>query len=121
MKGEGESGDRGAGDLFLVVEVPPHAVFKRQGTDLVTEINVSLSGAILGMEASVPTLDGAVSMKIPAGTQSGSVFRLKGKGMPELRGKGVGDEMVKVNVTIPRVLNARQRELVEELGKTLGG
>jgi molecular chaperone DnaJ len=121
MKGEGEAGEKGKGDLFLVVEILPHPVFQRQGADLTTELAVSLPGAILGAELTVPTLEGAVVMKMPPGTQSGTMFRLKGKGMPELRGKGIGDELVKVTVEIPRTLSARQRELVEELSRTLGG
>ncbi|MGA2975886.1 MAG: molecular chaperone DnaJ [Spirochaetia bacterium] len=120
MKGEGESGDRGKGDLFLVLEVLPNATFQRQGSDLVTEISVKLPQAILGTELSVPTMEGAVVMTIPPGTQSGTVFRLKRKGMPELRGKGVGDELVKVTVEIPRRLSPRQKELIEELSRTLG-
>ena len=103
-----------------MVELNPHPTFERQGNDLLMEVTVNLPEAILGTEVSVPTLDGGVSMKIPAGTQSGSVFRLKGKGMPELRGQGVGDELVKVNVEIPRRLSDRQRALVEELAKALG-
>jgi molecular chaperone DnaJ len=119
MKGEGESGAHSKGDLYVVLEVLPHAVFERQGPDLHATVTASLPQAILGAELSVPTLDGAVMMKIPAGTQGGSVFRLKGKGMPELRGSGVGDQMVKVAVDIPRRLTPRQKELVEELAKTL--
>lgn len=119
MKGEGESGEKGKGDLFLVVEVLPHSQFQRQGTDLLTELAISLPRAILGSELSVPTMDAAVVMKIPAGTQSGTVFRLKGKGMPELRGRGVGDELVKVSVVIPRAVSPRQRELIEEFEKTI--
>jgi len=128
MKGEGEPGKRGRGDLFLVVEIKSHPVFERKGSDLLAEITVSLPQAILGAEVSVPTLDGGVVMKIPAGTQSGKVLRLKGKGMPELRGSGesasgrrrpVGDELVKVNVEIPARLSARQRELIEEFARTL--
>jgi len=119
MKGEGESGPKTPGDLFLVLEVLPHAAFQRQGNDLLTEQTVDLPRAILGGEMNVPTLDGTVQMKIPPGTQGGSTFRLKGKGMPDLRGKGVGDELVKVAVAIPRVLNDRQRALIEELAKTL--
>lgn len=119
MKGEGESGEKGKGDLFLVVEVLPHSQFQRQGADLLTELSISLPRAVLGAELSVPTMDGAVVMKIPAGTQSGTVFRLKGKGMPELRGKGNGDELVKVSVVIPRAVSARQRELIEEFEKTI--
>jgi molecular chaperone DnaJ len=121
IKGEGESGKKGKGDLFIVVEVLPHSLFQRQGSDLTTEVSVTLPMAVLGTEALVPTLDGNVVMKIPAGTQSGSVFRLKGKGMPELRGSGIGDEMVKVVVQIPRVVNEQQRRLMEEFAKTLEG
>jgi molecular chaperone DnaJ len=117
MKGEGEAGTKGKGDLFLEVDVAQHPVFQRQGSTLQLEISTSLARAILGTELSVPTLDGSVMMKIPAGTQSGTVFRLKGKGMPELRGKGVGDELVKVLVVIPRAASARQRELVDELAR----
>jgi molecular chaperone DnaJ len=74
---------------------------------------------MLGAELSVPTLEGSVMMRIPAGTQSGTTFRLRGKGMPDLRGKGAGDQLVKVNVEIPRSLSSRQKELVEELARTL--
>jgi molecular chaperone DnaJ len=119
MRGEGEAGTKGKGDLFLVVEVLSHSVFQRQGADLLVDVTASLSKAILGAELSVPTLEGSVMMKIPPGTQSGKVFRLKGKGMPELRGKGMGDELVKVNVEIPRATSARQRELIEEFDKSL--
>jgi molecular chaperone DnaJ len=118
MKGEGEAGPKSPGDLFLVLEVLPNAQFQRQGNDLLTEQAVDLPRAILGGEINVPTLDGTVQMKIPAGTQGGSTFSLKGKGMPDLRSKGVGDELVKVAVSIPRALNDRQRALVEELAKT---
>ncbi len=121
MKGEGEGGSGGAGDLYLVVEMAPHPGFTRDGNDLVSEVSVPLPRAVLGGEISVPTMEGTVAMKIPAGTQSGATFRLRGKGMPELRGRGVGDQRVKVNVDIPRTLTPRQRELIEELDRTLGG
>jgi molecular chaperone DnaJ len=121
MKGEGEAGSRERGDLYLVVEVQPHATFRREGDDLVTEVSATLPQAILGAELSVPTLEGSVIMKIPPGTQGGTTFRLRGKGVPELRGKAVGDELVKVNVEIPRNLSPRQKELVEELARSLQG
>jgi len=121
MKGEGDARARGSGDLFLLVEVRPHPQFQRQGPDILAEVTVSMPKAILGTEISVPTLGGRVVMKVPPGTQSGSTFRLKGKGMPQLRGAGAGDELVKVIVEIPRRLDAHQRQLVEELDKTLGG
>jgi molecular chaperone DnaJ len=117
MKGEGESGARGRGDLFLVVEVQAHPLFTREGDDLLTEVTTGIPQAVLGAELSVPTLEGSVMMKIPPGTQSGSTFRLKGKGMPLLRGGGAGDELVRVNVEIPRSLSPRQRELIEELAR----
>jgi len=121
MKGEGEAGSRERGDLYLVVEVQPHPTFRREGNDLVTEVAATLPQAILGAELSVPTLEGSVIMKIPPGTQGGTTFRLRAKGVPELRGKAVGDELVKVNVEIPRNLSPRQKELVEELARSLQG
>ncbi|MGA2481138.1 MAG: molecular chaperone DnaJ, partial [Spirochaetia bacterium] len=117
VKGEGEAGTKGKGDLYVVVEVAPHPQFQRQGASLIAELSIGLPQAILGAEISVPTLDGTVMMKIPPGTQSGTMFRLKGKGMPELRGRGSGDELVKVSVVIPRAVNARQRELIEEFSR----
>jgi DnaJ-class molecular chaperone len=119
MKGEGEQGDRGRGDLYLVVEVLPHMAFQREGSDLLTEVTATLPQALLGAELSVPTMEGSVIMRIPPGTQGGTTFRLRGKGMPDVRGKGTGDELVKVSVEIPRNLSSRQKELVEELAKTL--
>jgi molecular chaperone DnaJ len=121
MKGEGEAGSASHGDLFVVVEVLPHRTFERKGSDLLVEVTVSVAKAILGSEVRVPTMDGGVMMKIPAGTQSGSTLRLRGKGMPQLRGGGVGDELVKVNVKIPRRLTTRQREIIEEFEKSEGG
>jgi DnaJ-class molecular chaperone len=119
MKGEGEVSGRGRGDLYLIAEVLPHATFQRDGKDLVTEVSATLPQAMLGAELSVPTMEGSVMMRVPAGTQGGTTFRLRGKGMPDLRGKGAGDELVKVNVEIPRNLSSRQKELVEELARTL--
>lgn len=116
IKGEGEDG----GDLYAVIEVPVHRTFQRNGADLQVEVSVSLTRAILGTEIRVPTMDGEVTMKVPAGTQSGSIFRLRGKGMPHLKGKGTGDQLVRVSVEIPRRLTDRQRQLIEEFEKTLG-
>ncbi|HET6450582.1 MAG TPA: DnaJ C-terminal domain-containing protein [Spirochaetia bacterium] len=121
MKGEGESHGRDQGDLYLVVDVMPHPSFQRQENDLLTEVSVTLPQALLGADLSVPTLEGSVVMKIPAGTQAGSTFRLRGKGMPDLRGGAPGDELVRVNVQIPKNLNPRQKELVEELARSLEG
>lgn len=120
MRGEGEAGAAGKGDLYIIIEVKPHPVFQRQHNDLFTEISVSVSKAILGAEVEVPTLFGKVMMSIPAGTQSGMTFRLKGKGIADLHGREIGDEFVRVVVEIPRSLNSRQRSLIEEFASASG-
>lgn len=114
IRGEGEGGTVSRGDLYVVIEVRPHPIFQRQDNDLFTEIKISLTKAILGGEVSVPTLNGNVDMKIPAGTQSGKVFRLKEKGIPDVHGRGIGDELVRVIVEIPTRLSPEQRRLIEE-------
>ena len=99
----------------------PHSLFNRRGADILSEIGVSLPKAVLGGEAEIDTLSGKVKMKIPAGTQSGRIFRLKGKGMPDVHGRGVtGDHLVKVDVEIPRSLNSEQRRAMEEFARASG-
>jgi len=120
IRGEGEAGISGRGDLYVVINVEPHSVFQRHDNDILTELNISLVKAILGGEVDVPTLNGKVSMKIPPGTQSGKVFRLGNKGIPDLHGRGRGDELVMVVVDIPSRLNAQQRKLIEEFGRVSG-
>ncbi len=120
IRGEGEAGTAGRGDLYVVIEVRPHPIFERHNNDILTEITISLSKAILGGEVEVSTLNGKVEMKIPAGTQSGRIFRLKGKGIPDLHGRGIGDELVRVNVEIPTHLTSEQRRLIEEFAKASG-
>jgi len=121
VRGEGEAGSSGRGDLYVVIQIHPHPVFQRHGDDILTEITISLSAAVLGAEVSVPTLVGKVSMKIPAGTQAGKVFRLKNKGIPSLHTRGVGDELIKVNVEIPTRLSSEQRKIFEEFSRVSGG
>ena len=120
VRGEGEQGTTGRGDLYVIIEVRPHAVFQRHGNDLLVQDKISLARAILGGETQVPTLGGKVTMRIPAGTQSGKVFRLKGKGIPDVHGRGTGDELVRINVEIPTRLSAQQRSLIEEFAKLSG-
>jgi molecular chaperone DnaJ len=120
VRGEGESGTAGRGDLYVIIEVTPHSVFERQDNDLLTQINVSVSKAILGATVEVPTLTGKASMKIPAGTQSGRIFRLKGKGIPDVHGRGIGDELVRVVVDIPEQLTSEQRRAIEEFARLSG-
>jgi molecular chaperone DnaJ len=118
MKGEGESGRRGAGDLYVEVEVLPKQGFERRGDDLTSEVRVGMADAALGAEVSVPTLEGPVAMKIPAGTQPGAVLRLRGRGMPSLRGRGVGDQLVTIRVEIPTRLSPRQRSIIEDFKRS---
>ncbi|MFA6217374.1 MAG: molecular chaperone DnaJ [Candidatus Omnitrophota bacterium] len=120
VRGEGESGTAGRGDLYVVIEVRHHPVFERHNNDILAELTVSMPKAILGAEVEIPTLTGKVMMKIPPGTQSGRVFRLKEKGVPDVHGRGVGDELVKVNVQIPVNVSSEQRKLIEEFARLSG-
>lgn len=115
--GEGHSAPRGGvnGDLYIVIEETPHAKFKREGNDLFYTTVINLSDAILGTEITVPCLDGPYKLKLESGTQSGTVERLRGKGMPSVNGYGRGDLYVKVLVWIPRKLSRSERETVEKL------
>jgi molecular chaperone DnaJ len=121
VAGEGEPGPNGgpAGDLYVVLEVKEHPFFERRGADLYCTIPVSVVQAALGTELQVPGLNGEERLKIPEGTQSGAVFRVKGKGMPDPRGGGKGDLYYHVRVMTPVKLTREQRKLVEQLGATL--
>lgn len=117
LYGQGNAGDQGAqaGSLLIYVRVKPHKRFKREGADLYLEMPISFGQAALGCELQVPTLEGEVKYKIPAGTQTGTVFRLREKGIKYLRQDRKGDLFVEVNVEIPRKLTDRQKELIAEL------
>ncbi len=117
LAGEGEAGMRGGppGDLYIFIEVREHALFQRDGVNLYCRVPVSMTAATLGGEVEVPSIDGGRSrVKIPAGTQTGKQMRLRGKGMPALRGGGIGDMLIEVAVETPVNLTARQRELLRE-------
>jgi molecular chaperone DnaJ len=123
LAGEGEVGEHGgpAGDLYVVVHVKEHPLFVREEYEVLCEVPISFTQAALGANIDVPTLDGKVKMKIPAGTQSGKVFRLKGKGIPHLHSGGQrGDQHVRVSVETPTELNAAQRELLEKFAEISG-
>jgi molecular chaperone DnaJ len=122
LRGEGEGGRNGgpAGDLYVVLHVREHPLFIREGNDIVCDVPIGFTQAALGSEIDVPTPHGKVKMKVPPGTQSGNVFRLKGKGVPDVRGYGHGDALVRVVVETPKKLNARQRELLEEFARLSG-
>ena len=117
LAGEGESGLRGgpAGDLYIFLSIQPHPLFQRDAADLFCRVPISMVTAALGGEVAVPTLDGEnAPLKIPAGTQSTKQFRVKGKGMPILRSRNVGDLYIQVVVETPQNLTRRQRELLQE-------
>jgi molecular chaperone DnaJ len=119
LKGKGEAGRNGgpAGDLYVVVDVDPSPLFERRGADLVLEVPVTYAEAALGSSVQIPTPDGPVSLKVPAGTESGKLLRVKGRGAPRLKGSGRGDLLARVKVTIPKKLTKVEREALEGFQK----
>jgi molecular chaperone DnaJ len=115
----GDAGEPGAprGDLYVIVREKEHKIFQRSGADVITEVPVSFTQLALGDTVEIPTLRGRAEMTIPASTQSGKVFRLRGQGLPVFDGRGRGDQLVRVFVEVPKKLNERQRELLREFGE----
>ena len=122
VEDKGEAGQKGAssGDLYVTVYVSKHNIFERKGNDLIVKVPVPFAVAALGGEIDVPTLTGKATIKIPAGTQGGTAFRLKEKGIPDLRGYGTGSENVIVQIDVPKKLNAKQKKLLKEFGELDG-
>lgn len=122
VKGGGERSKTGgsAGDLHVKIVVQPHPLFRRSGADLRVTIPISFPQAVLGTQVDVPTLEGRVKMKVPPGTPSGKILRLRGKGIETLGGAGKGDQLVEITVEIPEEITAKQRKLIEELAVELG-
>ena len=121
LQGEGESGSQGGppGSLYVVVQVQEHKFFRRDGNNLFCEIPVNFTTVALGGDVQVPTLDGTEPVKVPEGTTTGTTLRLRGKGMPDVGGRGRGDLFATVQVQTPKKLNREQRRLLEELAKAL--
>lgn len=121
IRGQGEPGENGGptGDLYIVIRVEPDEVFTRDGDDLYLEIPITFDQAALGAKITVPTLDGKVSYEVPAGTQPGTVFRLKGKGVKSVRSGGTGDLYVTVNLEVPTKLSGAQKEAIREMSEKL--
>jgi len=105
--------------LYITITIAKHPVFEREGFNVLCDLPVSFVEATLGADVEVPTLDGKVSFSIPEGTQHGTVFRLKGKGITRLRGSGRGDQYVKIEVEIPKSLDKKQKELLKQFGESL--
>ena len=122
LAGEGQPGDNGGpnGHLYIAIQVKPHKFFRRRDYDILLDLNVNVAQATLGADVDVPTVDGPIKLKIPIGTQPGKILQLKGKGVPKLRSNGRGDQLVVINLEIPTHLNADQRQLFENLAKSLG-
>ena len=122
LRGQGNAGLNGgpAGDLLVTILVQPHARFEREGTSILLDQEISFAKAALGAEIEVPTLDGKVKLTVPEGTQTGTMFRLKGKGVPYLRSTGRGDQFVTVRVVVPKGLNSNQKEALKAFAESLG-
>ena len=122
IAGEGDSGLRGGhpGDLYVVIFVKPHEVFERRNNDLYAEIPISFARASLGGRIRVPTIDGEEAIDLPEGTQTGTRFRLRGKGVPDVGGRGKGDLYVAVRVDVPTKLNAEQKQILRQLAESFG-
>lgn len=122
MRGQGSAGSNGGepGDLYVTVHVIPHEQFEREGTAVLLTMPISFVQAALGAEIEVPTLDGKVKYSIPVGTQTGTVFRLRGKGIQSLRGSSRGDQFVTVSVAVPTTLSTEQKELLQKFADISG-
>ena len=122
LSGEGEAGERGSknGDLYIVIHAGEHPIFKRQGNDVLCEVPISFAEAALGAEIEVPALDGSVKVRIPQGTPSGKIFRVRNKGVQDVRKRERGDQLVQVIIEVPASLNARQKEILAEFAKASG-
>ena len=122
LRGQGNAGKNGgpAGDLLITVMVQPHELFRRDGVDVFCEAPITFTQAVLGAELEIPTIDGKVKYSIPEGTQTGTVFRLKGKGIPVLNGRGRGDQYVTVTIETPRNLNKEQKEALRKFSEAVG-
>jgi molecular chaperone DnaJ len=122
LSGEGEAGINGGprGNLYLQVAVKPHKLFQRDGDDLIYNLELNIAQAALGDELEVPTLDGAEPFRIPAGTQGGEVFVIRGRGVPHLRSSGRGDLLVRAQVVTPKDLTPEQKQILAEFAESLG-
>ena len=122
IRGQGHAGKNGgpAGDLLITITVRPHELFRREGTSVLCEAPITFAQAVLGAELEIPTIDGKVKYDLPEGTQSGTTFRLKGKGIPSINGRGRGDQYVTVYIETPRNLNREQKEALKKFAETMG-
>ena len=122
IRGQGSAGKNGgpAGDLLITIAVRPHELFRREGTSVLLKVPVTFTQAVLGAELEIPTIDGKVKYDLPEGTQSGATFRLKGKGIPSINGRGRGDQYVTVYIETPKGLNREQKDALKKFAEAMG-
>ncbi|UCD91694.1 MAG: molecular chaperone DnaJ, partial [Methanobacteriota archaeon] len=122
IPGKGEAGERGgpAGDLYVFVHTKPHEIFERRGSDLVLDLPISFAQAALGDKVDIPTLDGKARLTIPPGTQTGTIFKITRKGLPDIDGYVRGDELVRVTVVTPEKMSSEERKIMKRFGETTG-
>ena len=122
IRGQGHAGKNGgpAGDLLITITIRAHELFRREGTSVLCEAPITFAQAVLGAELEIPTIDGKVKYDLPEGTQSGTTFRLKGKGIPSINGRGRGDQYVTVYIETPKNLNKEQKEALKKFADTMG-
>jgi len=120
LSGKGNAGERGGapGDLIILIEEEVHKELQRDGLNVAYELHISFPDAVFGIQVEVPTIDGRAKIKIPQGTQSGKIFRLKGKGFPEVNGYGRGDQLIHVNVWTPQNFTHEEKEMLDQMNKS---
>jgi molecular chaperone DnaJ len=121
MSGHGDTGERGGprGNLYVIIEEAPHDVFERHGNDILMDLPLTITQLVMGTKIEVPTLEGKVLLRVPSGTPSHKIFRVKGRGIPRLNSYGEGDQLVRVYAWVPKKVSSAEKQILKDLDKTL--